>query len=269
MVDQHAITHLSDGLIPGLNFSYDKEKTAGYVHSSKLVKFRPEAGDRYSPGAARVIRFRLVDDCWLNSLRMQVSLNNLTKDDNGLGSIALTPIAPALAMFTSARLFLGGQVIEQIDELGPLATIIENLKPRARKHIDSIQTHPMEPNEAYKNMPANASRRLLFELPFGLFKQHRWIPLHIVSQLVVELTLGDATQAFNEPNANWSLSDVTLLGTCLHVNSHVTDVYHKHIESGQNKLPLPFQSIVSSRHVVNNGEFTISLSRSLNMLKQL
>ena len=94
MVDQHAISHLSDGLIPGLNFAADGEKTAGYVHSSKLVKFGPEAGDRYSPGAARVIRFRLVDDCWLNSLRMQVTLNNLTTDGGG-NAIPLTPIAPS------------------------------------------------------------------------------------------------------------------------------------------------------------------------------
>ena len=189
MVDQHAITHLSDGLIPGLNFSYDKERTAGYVHSSKFVKFRPEAGDRYSPGAAKVIRFRLVYDCWLNSVRMQVTLNNLTTSLAG-GPIALTPIGPALSMFTSARLFVGGQVIEQIDELGPLAAIVERLKPRQRRYIDSMQTHPMETNEAVTAVPANGSRRLLFELPFGMFKQHRWNPLHIVSQMVVELTLG-------------------------------------------------------------------------------
>ena len=267
MVDQHAITHLSDGLIPGLDFTYGGEKTAGYAHSSKLVKFRPEAGDRYSPGAARVIRFRLVDDCWLNSLRMQVTINNLTTNQAG-AAVDMTPIGPALSMFTSARLFLGGQVIEQIDELGPLATIIERLKPNERRYIDSMQSHPLLGNDTVVPVPANGARRLLFELPLGLFKQHRWAPLHIVSQLVVELTLGGADQAFNEARANWSLSDVALLGTCLHVDSSVTQEYHRHIDSGK-ELPIPFQSIVSSRHIVNGSEFTISLSRSLNMLKQL
>ena len=166
---------MRDGLIPGLNFSYDKERTAGYVHSSKFVKFRPEAGDRYSPGAAKVIRFRLVDDCWLNSVRMQVTLNNLTRDGGG-NAVPLTPVAPALAMFASARLCLGGQVIEQIDELGPLATIIERLKPKERRNIDSMQTHPLKENDTVEDVPAGTSRRLLFELPFGMFKQHRWIP---------------------------------------------------------------------------------------------
>ena len=104
MVDAHAITHLSDGLVPGLNYG-PAGNTAEYVSSSKLVKFRPEAGDRYSPGAARVIRFRLVDDCWLNSVRLQVTLNNLTKDGTE-HAVALTPI-PLRSRCLQVAAFLG------------------------------------------------------------------------------------------------------------------------------------------------------------------
>ena len=94
MVDTHAITHLSDGLVPGLNYG-PAGNTAEYVKASKLVKFRPEAGDRYSPGAAKVIRFRLVDDCWLNSVRLQVTLNNLTRGGtDGNTAVPLSPISP-------------------------------------------------------------------------------------------------------------------------------------------------------------------------------
>ena len=84
----------------------------------------------------------------------------------------------------------------------------------------------MDNNGQYVPMGLLASRRLLIELPFGMFRQHRWLPLHILSQLVVELTLGPALNAFGEANANWSLSDVALLGTCLHVDSSVTMQYH-------------------------------------------
>ena len=140
MVDAHVITHLSDGLVPGLNFS-PEGNTAEYVTSSKLVKFRPEAGDRYSPGAAKVIRFRLVDDCWLNSVRVQVTLNNLTKDGAGTAA-ALEPIAPPLAMFASCRLFLGGQVVEQIDEVQTLAKHIDRLQPGNRRLVDSMVANP-------------------------------------------------------------------------------------------------------------------------------
>ena len=44
--------------------------------------------------------------------------------------------------------------------------------------------------------------------------------------------------------------------------------YHQHIDSG-NKLTIPYQSIISSRHVVSQPEFVLSLSRSLSRLKQL
>ena len=66
MVDAHVITHLKDGLVLGLDFG-SNEKTAEYVHSSKHVRFRAQASDRFSPAAGKVIRFRLVDDCWLQS----------------------------------------------------------------------------------------------------------------------------------------------------------------------------------------------------------
>ena len=115
-------------------------------------------------------------------------------------------------------------------------------------------------------VPAGGSRRLLFELPFGMFKQTRWLPLHILSQLVVEMTLGPATQAFLEARASFNLSDVALLGTCLHVDSSVTEVYNRHILA-DGKLPIPYQSVIGSRHIVNGSEFTLSLSRSLSMLK--
>ena len=167
MVDPHVITHLSDGLVPGLNLS-PAGNTAEYVHSSKLVKFRPEAGDRYSPGAAKVIRFRLVDDCWLNSVRLQVTLNNLTTAVDGVTGVAITPVPPALAMFTSCRLFLGGQVVEQIDEVQTLAKIIDRLQPSNRRFFDTIMARPVD-NGAYQPVATNGSRRLLIELPLGMF----------------------------------------------------------------------------------------------------
>ena len=135
---------------------------------------------------------------------MQVTLNNSTTNLAN-ANIDLTPLGPALAMFTSARLFLGGQVVEQIDELGPLATIIEKTKPHARQLIDSMQTHPFNDAGTATVVPAGGSRRLLFELPFGMFNssQTRWLPWHILSQLVVEMTLAQATQAFLETRANF------------------------------------------------------------------
>ena len=170
-------------------------------------------------------------------------------------------------MFASCRLSLGGQVVEQIDEVQTLAKIIDSLQPEKRRFNDSMMAHPFN-DTGYEAIPADKSRRLLIELPFGMFRQHRWLPLHILSQLVIELTLGPAFMAFSENTADWSLSDVALLGTCLHVDSSVTAQYHQHIDSGH-KLAIPFQSVTCSRHVVSQPEFQLALSRSLSRLKQL
>ena len=87
MVDTHVVTHLKDGLVVGLNFA-PAGNSAEYVHSAKLVKFRAEASDRFSPAAGKVIRFRLVDDCWLQSGSVRFSAVLFNK-----GANAITPFA--------------------------------------------------------------------------------------------------------------------------------------------------------------------------------
>ena len=133
MVEQHVITNLQDSLIPGLNFS-TSGGSAEYVSASKQVRFFAESGDRFSQ-AARTIRFRLIDDCWLQSgsVRLQVTLNNLKTD------AALTPVAHPACMFTSCRLHLGGQVVEQFDSHEVLATLLDRFKPAARRVTDSME----------------------------------------------------------------------------------------------------------------------------------
>ena len=132
MVEQHVITNLKDSLISGLDFSASGN-SAEYVSSAKQVHFYAESGDRFSQ-AAKTIRFRLIDDCWLQSgsVRLQVTLNNL-KDAE------LTPVAHPACMFTSCRLHLGGQVVEQFDSHEVLATLLDRFKPAARRVTDSME----------------------------------------------------------------------------------------------------------------------------------
>ena len=94
------------------------------------------------------------------------------------------------------------------------------------------------------------------------------MPLHIISQLIVELTLAPPSTAFAGADADWDLSNVGLLGTCLHVDSTIPMQYHQHIDAG-NKLAMRFQSVIGTRHIVNSADFTLALSRSLNRLKQV
>ena len=67
MVEQHVITHLRDGLVDGLSFGPDGH-IAEYISRAKQIRLLAECGDRW-PQASRVIRFRLVDNCWMEMTR--------------------------------------------------------------------------------------------------------------------------------------------------------------------------------------------------------
>jgi hypothetical protein len=268
VMDQHVITHAADMLAPGLDFA-NQGNSAEYIKSSKLVRWRAESGDRFS-SAARSVRFRLSDTCWLQpgTVRFQATITNKAADTQPSNSI--NPCAHPLAMFTSAELTLGGQTVERIDNLTALATIIDRLKSGERRMNESIENHPLTApdHSARASLQGTKSRRLIMELPFGLLRGKQWIPLHLLNNLTIQLTLGDPLDAFNETsNVNFDLSDVSLLGTCLHTDTSLSQTYTQHLERG-GLLAMSYSSITSSRHIVNSPDFTLSLSRGLSKLKQ-
>ena len=272
MVEQHIQTNITDSLVPGLDFR-GGVPSAEYVKSSKLVRWRAEAGDRFSQ-AARQLRFRLVDDCWLQSgtVRLQVTMNNLAAGGQQSDQNPLQPRTDPLAMFSSARLYMGGQLVEDIQELGVVVVMLDYFKPVNRRINDSMMNHPLTANDDDRTtLRGSHSRKLIFELPFGMLRQRLWLPLHLTSQLVIELTLGPAAQTLSgaaNTSSQFDLSDVSLLGTCLHVDSAISAGYHQHLDAGL-PLPIPFQSLIVTKHVVTQPNFTLSLSRSLSRLKQI
>ena len=161
-MEAHVQGKHQDELLPSMR--YDSEPTASYIESSRMVRFRPSAGDRYSP-QQRTLRFNLQDHCWVepSSVRLQFTLNNLE-------ALGLNPIGHPLCMFQSAKLFAGGQLVEQFEELGPLATILDKLKPYRRRVNDSMLSHPIAngngAGDARIAIPASQSRRCIVELPF-------------------------------------------------------------------------------------------------------
>ena len=269
---QHVQSNHEDLLIPGLK--YDAEPTASYIESCRLVRFRPSAGDRFSP-SARTIRFSLQDHCFLEpgSVRMQFQLNNLD------ASKFLAPIASPASMFTNFKIYVGGQLCENIEEAGPLCTILDKLKPGARRLNDSMMNHVLLTSDAdiRADLAANQSRRVIFELPLGMFKTSKLLPLHLLSGITIEATLGDAMQAFGAQNTqstpgaastSWDISDCSLLASCLHVNSTISAQYHEHLTKGLT-MPISFASVVGTRSISTTSSFTLSLARSLSALKQL
>ena len=117
------------------------------------------------------------------------------------------------------RLVLGGQVCEQIDETTVLMTLWDCFKPHVRTLNDSMLANPRTADDTYIVLPTQQGRKILLELPFGLLNQQRGLPLHILSHLVIEMTLGDIDNAMAGTGLDWELRDVCLTGTCLHVDS--------------------------------------------------
>ena len=86
----------------------------------------------------------------------------------------LTLLVIHFVCFNPQSFFAGGQLVEQFEELGPLATILDKLKPGMRRVNDSMLSHPIANGQgqldARIGIPASQSRRCIVELPFGLFK---------------------------------------------------------------------------------------------------
>ena len=119
-------------------------------------------------------------------------------------------------MFSSARLYMGGQLVVDIQELGVVAVMLDYFKPVNRRLNDSMMNHPLvATNDTRTALRSGRGRKLIFELPLGMLNQRLWLPLHLTSQLVIELTLGLAAQSLSgvaNTSAEFDLSDVILLG---------------------------------------------------------
>ena len=156
----------------------------------------------------------MADDCWLQShtLRLQFSITNTH------ASAVLTPVAHPMAMFENVRLYISGQVAENIDNVTVLGNLMDLFKPVSRRVAESMENHPLTATgDERLPIQKTKTRRVIMELPLGFFRQRIWCPLHLISNCVIELTLGEKLNAFKAAGSdNYELSDVSLLGTCLH-----------------------------------------------------
>ena len=194
-MEQHIATNITDALVPGLDFS-GGAPSAEYVKQARQVRWRAQAGDRFSD-AARTIRFNLSDDCWLQSctLRLQFTITNKH------GTAILTPMAHPMAMFENVRLYIGGQVAENMDNVTVLGNLLDLFKPVARRMAESLENHPLAGNvDERAPIQVGQTRRVIMDLPLGFFKQRIWAPLHLISNCAIELTLGDKLNAFKGVN---------------------------------------------------------------------
>ena len=106
-------------------------------------------------------------------------------------------------------------------------------------------------------------------LSLGLLFQEKWLPLSLISGLVIEIEITSTpSECFAEAGANWDIEDVYLSATCMNVDSALHSSYAAHVLSGK-PLHLNFQSIAVTRHILTAAQFTLSLARNYTRLKQV
>ena len=80
-------------------------------------------------------------------------------------------------MFSSVRIYMGEQLVEDIQELGVVAVMLDDFKPVNRRLNDSMMNHPLVANNDVRtSLRSGRGRGLIFELPFGMLKQWLWLP---------------------------------------------------------------------------------------------
>ena len=176
-MEAHLTAAGEDFLIDGLSFK-PPSNTAAYVQETRQVSYFPESGNRFDPVSSRVIRFRLADHAFLeaSSCKLGFTITNL-------GNQNITPLAQPMSMFRRGLLFAASQLVEDRMELATEAAVTDRLLEPYRRLDNSNEAHPLgNPfNGDYQVLGATKSRRILVNLPFGVFQQPKWIPLHLVA----------------------------------------------------------------------------------------
>ena len=82
----------------------------------------------------------------------------------------MTPTAHPMAMFENVRLYIGGQVAENIDNVTVLGNLLGLCKPVTRRVAESLENHPLTGNvDERLTIQAGQTRRVIVDLPLGFF----------------------------------------------------------------------------------------------------
>ena len=123
---------------------------------------------------------RLAESAFLDmsSIRLGMRIYNLSTTGAAPNQVPglLTPLCGPFGMFSRARLYVAGQLAEDLTECGHSSVMMERMKPNARRINDSMEAHAMtganSANESYSAIPAGESRKVVCSLPFGLTNQN-------------------------------------------------------------------------------------------------
>ena len=291
---EHHAQSIDDALIGGL--SYNLKAGASYVTNRRSVSYFAQGGNRYSPTGAKIMKFNLTGDQWLDpsTFRVMFQLNNTGNAGAAEGTAPkmIEPLSwnPAV-FFRRARIIAGGQVIEDIDSFNRVSLMLTALKTEEEQNTiagegfcnfegtytvegsasDSRSTYRQE---AYDQAGLVISaRRVLFKPLFGLFNQEKLIPLRYCPiQIELELVnnMLDAVVMRNAYSSGlWNISDIQCKCDLLTLDNSLDSEYASHLLSGKS-LPINFATWSHTNQSTGSDKsFSANIHRALSRLKSI
>ena len=299
---EHHAQSVDDALIGGL--SYKLKAGASYVTDRRAVTFFASGGNQYSSSGAKVCKFNIVADQWLDpsTSRVMFTLHNQGGGANNTQPLHWNPAV----MFRRARIIAGGQVIEDIDDFNRLSLMMAALKPQdGQKEIamegfglfdiqydavamvngggfnpDSVDAG--DNREIYRNRdwdeagPIFEFRPVLFKPMLRIIAQEKLTPLRYCP-LQIELGLvSSASECMFVGIQNgltsvdqWGISDIQCKMDLLTLDSSPQNEYASHLLSGK-PLPINFSSFNHTNQATNGDkDFSAHIHRALARLKSV
>ena len=291
-MESHLAANTQDSLIQGL--SYSLPNAAEYILQRTNVTYFPQGGNAYAPTGVRLIRFQLADNTQFldpHSLRLMFTLTN-----NGADPLQLP--GPPMVLFQRCRILCNGVVVEDLNYSHRLYMMLYALNPQRRNASNLLewQWRNEEPPSAdsvagadavYSSIAANASKRFMAELPFGLFKQPLYLMLK-ACPITIELEiLQEPSEGLWSPVAliagaggrpevpafarstNFTLSDVQIKADTCTVSQDLVERYNQHLLSGK-PLPIPFSSFgTQMQALTGQASFNVQVARAFSRLKSV
>ena len=243
-----------------------------------------------SPSGVKTITLNVGSSSeWLDPQSCLISML-ITNND---GTNALFPAAQEVSCLTDRlQIRLGSTLIEDIQDYGKLAHIMEKLSMSPQKKMDCAQlgfgtaartTNPnmflADQHEA-RTIPANGSKRIYMKLNLsGLFSQHRYIPLFALGGqgLQIQLSLAPADQSLILSDAgvtysqSYTLSDIRMLGDMISLNSELQESYNAALLNGTSlKMPIKsWECITNFLPADSAGNFDVAMSKNYTRLATL
>ena len=176
-----------DTLLESLNFSLPP--STSYVQQRRLVSHYPPGASTFSPNGVRVCRYNINGD-WLDPASMRI----YGKIYNS-GADVLQLASGPHALFSRCRLFIGGNLCEDLDFYGRSHELFRRkLMPADWAINDSIESGLQSANGnelAQQQLAPGKTAMFNFQPLLGILNCGKLLPLRLSGGIAIELTLAD------------------------------------------------------------------------------